>query len=143
MGCDIHMFVERREGGRWVTAEHWKEDNTFCIAHPEKEIYEGRDYAFFYILTGRVRPGRTNAVPIHPCKGIPADACPEVQRMAEQWKGIGHSHSWLTVAELLHYDWSVYQSEPFAGDYITGTFLPDLIKFGPPDDVRIVFFFDN
>lgn len=124
MGCDIHMFVERREGGAWVTADKWHPDPENPgrmsiykwgegLARLAGPIYSDRNYDLFAILAN-VRNGRGFAgcdtgdgfVPIAKPRGVPEDACSEYQAAVEDWAGDGHSHSYFTVAELLAYDWT-------------------------------------
>ncbi len=71
--------------------------------------YSERNYACFAILAD-VRNGRGFAgiktgdgyVPITPRRGVPDDLSPDV----DQDRDLGdHSFSWLTVKELLAYDW--------------------------------------
>lgn len=115
MGCDIHFFVERRVDGKWKTADEWqrgKYDATRIV--PRGDGYYGnRNYDLFAILAN-VRNGRGFAgiktgegfVPMSEPRGIPDDACPEYRAYAESWGDDGHSHSYLTVAEIMAYDWT-------------------------------------
>jgi len=43
--------------------------------------------------------------PISLPKELPDDVSPEVAVQSESWGGDGHSHTWLTVAELDAYNW--------------------------------------
>ena len=53
-----------------------------------------------------------------------------------------HTHSWLTLRELHEHDWSQYEPSGSMGYFIL--FLDQLGRLGgSPDDVRIVFAFDN
>lgn len=123
MGCDIHLYAERRdENGTWVDANPW-EVNKYHESDPEHEprmtipygkgFYSGRNYDLFGILAN-VRNGRGFAGcdlgrgywPISPPRGLPDDVSPEVLAESELWDDDGHSHSWLTVAELMAYDWT-------------------------------------
>ncbi len=45
-------------------------------------------------------------VPISEPRGIPENVSEQVKSEADRWDGDGHSHSWLTIAELLAYDWT-------------------------------------
>jgi hypothetical protein len=68
--------------------------------------YTTRNYSLFAILAG-VRNGlRGDFGPIAAPKGIPADASPEVTRLAAQRGEWVHDHSWLTLAEIFAYDWT-------------------------------------
>lgn len=122
MGCDIHAFVEvrkypfgddKREKGIWISVDKWTVDpdhifdpeiypNRFHIDSKDA-IYKGRDYNLFNILAD-VRPDG-NIEPISQPKGLPADLSQEVKQVADYWDEDGHSHSYLTLAELLQYNW--------------------------------------
>lgn len=125
MGCDIHMFVETRQpDGSWATADTWYEDEDEPgrktvyqwgpgLKREAGPIYSGRNYDLFAILAN-VRNGSGFAgvdtgdgfIPIAMPRGVPEDACPEYKAEVEQWGCDGHSHSYLTLAEVLAYDWT-------------------------------------
>lgn len=121
MGCDIHLYVERRENGQWVSADKWTEDEWMKEHYPEEarprvhhddRFYSGRNYDLFAILAN-VRNGSgfagvitgTGLIPIAMPRGVPEDVSPEYEAEVESWGSDGHSHSWLTVRELLDYNW--------------------------------------
>lgn len=116
MGCDIHLYVEKREDSRWVTCDSWETDPKYPEDRPtvpyEKMWYRDRHYDLFSILAD-VRNGRGFAgvktgqgfVPILQPRGIPEDACPEYLSEVEGYGLDVHSHSWLTLREILQYDW--------------------------------------
>ncbi len=119
MGCDIHLFVEKRVKGRWVAADKWtvdKDDDETpkrkCVEYNQR-FYDGRNYNLFSILAD-VRNGCGFAgiktgegfEPIAPPRGLPADVCKEIADESERWGSDGHSHSHFTVAELMAYDWT-------------------------------------
>jgi hypothetical protein len=195
MGCDIHFYVEKLEDGEWVSADRWSknkwgEDEDELTVYYEDRFWQGRNYDLFAILAD-VRNGYGFAgcdtgngyVPISPPRGLPDDVCESVQKESDRWGCDGHSHSWLTVQDLLDYDWdqttkkrgmvSPEESkllretgkapEAYCGwtnqanfetvewdrkyrdeaPYFLNTTLPRLQELGPPDEVRIVFWFDN
>lgn len=132
MGCDIHCYVEKRDGSKWVSADRWEP----CEYEPDSgrktvpygsRIYSGRNYDLFGILAD-VRNGRGFAGirtgagfnPISEPKGLPVDVSPEVKAESEGWGCDGHSHSWLTLSELLAYDWT--QETEHQGDVDGVTF---------------------
>lgn len=116
MGCDIHLFAERRNGTGWVSADNWTpdeyEEGRVSVAYGNR-FYNGRNYDLFAILAN-VRNGRGFAgcdtgdgfVPICEPRGLPEDVTPEVAAESESWGADGHSHSHLTLAEILSYDWT-------------------------------------
>lgn len=123
MGCDIHLYVEKKDGDRWVTADKWSPNEYYDADEPEGErpvivdydnrIYTGRNYDLFAILAdvrnglgfaGMVTGGRFT--PIAMPKGLPDDVSPEVKAESDGWNSDGHSHSYFTLAELEAYDWA-------------------------------------
>lgn len=117
MGCDIHFFVERRDTtiNRWVSADSWEmeDDGRTQYVPYQKEYYNDRNYNLFAILAD-VRNGRGFAgddmgdgfVPVSMPKGLPGNVSANVEACAKRWNGDGHSHSWLTIRELMEYDWT-------------------------------------
>lgn len=113
MGCDIHLYVERLENGKWIFCDTWETEDGYTSVPYEKQFYNGRNYNLFAILAD-VRNGRgfagvetgTGFHPIHDLRGIPENASPEVQAVADQWDTDGHSRSWATVEELMAFDWT-------------------------------------
>ena len=117
MGCDIHLYVEKRISGIWFSADEWTQDK--YETEPKLEVayknrfYSGRNYDLFAILAN-VRNGSGFAGvktgdgfnPICMPLGLPPDVTPEVRDDSNRWGDDGHSHSYLTVAELLAYDWT-------------------------------------
>ncbi|RLK09645.1 hypothetical protein DER29_6198 [Micromonospora sp. M71_S20] len=153
MGCDIHAYVETRTNGTWAYAG----DNTFPDNEFPKEKqcpFDGaRDYGLFGFLAD-VRNYSESPVIAEP-RGLPADVSAEVRAKSDDWNVDGHSHTWLTLAELLAFDYDQTfadqrgEGEPqvktvrrFLHDWYFGR-LDLLAKLGAPDDVRIVFWFDN
>lgn len=119
MGCDIHLYVETRgSDGRWVTADKWtadewaEEDGALTVDY-DQQFYNGRNYNLFAILAD-VRNGRGFAGvktgagfnAISEPKGVPDDACPEFKAYQERYGCDGHSHSYLTVEEIIAFDWT-------------------------------------
>ena len=104
MGCDIHLHAERYEGSRWH----------YLPGCPDPV----RNYRLFYVLDD-VR-NDYDLPTICPPKGIPEDISSELKG-AEDFKSsivtidedgdelsawLGeHSYSWLTLEELMAFDW--------------------------------------
>lgn len=120
MGCDIHLYVEKKQDGQWVSADKWtpnkyagEEGEPDMSVEYEDYFYNGRNYNLFAILAD-VRNGRGFAGcktgagfnPIAEPRGVPEDACAEYKAVTGRWDGDGHSHSYFTVSELLAYDWT-------------------------------------
>lgn len=103
------MLAEvKNEGGGWGgVGEVFDDGRGFKTIHP----YKDRNYDLFAILAD-VRNGRGFAGIktgdgfnyISEPKGLPAGMSQEAQK-ALSWESY-HSHSWLTLAEILAFDWS-------------------------------------
>lgn len=127
MGCDIHMFVERRKRtGEWAEVGKVFKNPYY---NPEKEStkdsdgyewnpsfirspYRNRNYNLFAILAD-VRNGRGFAGvktgegfnSIDDPRGLPDNVSKRIKNESDKWGEYGHSHSWLLLSELLNYDW--------------------------------------
>jgi hypothetical protein len=108
MGCDIHCYGEIKKDGKW---EKVGTEFLSCYYDSEKpgvfdkytdELYEGRNYDLFGILAG-VRNSCLETIDF--ARGIPSDVSDEVKTHVDYWDTDGHSHSHLTVKEVLEYDW--------------------------------------
>lgn len=105
MGTDIHFNVERRNDSGW---ELVGDDQVY-----DEGFYIGRYYRLFGFLAN-VRNGRGFAgvdtgdavKPIAMPRGLPEDVSEAVRARSDEWGGDGHSHSYLTLSELLEADWS-------------------------------------
>jgi hypothetical protein len=131
MGTDIHMACEVRRNGEWtlvtdkVFKNVWYSPNSHFSFDKEQYTcvpYDSRNYNMFAMLAG-VRNGRGFAGvkigeefnPISEPKGYPDDMCAElmsdIDGSYEEWDddrphlSNEHSASWLTLKELLDYDW--------------------------------------
>lgn len=147
MGCDIHLIVQARRDGAW-------EDVVLNLDAPidwddyTESFWEARSYATFALLADvRNHDGRVQ--PIAGPRGLPDDfECDDarwkvgndgnlVGDVERNGKDLGeHSHSWVTLAELK----AVPADQLWA---LPDTWIPELEKYGAPDDVRLVFGFDS
>jgi len=114
MGCDIHLYVEKKDGDDWISAEEWEIDEDGRLNVKDWHRFDvGRNYRLFAMLAD-VRNGRGFAGidtgdrvnPIDEPRGIPDDVSPQVYQKYQSWSDDGHSHSYFTVQELLEYDWT-------------------------------------
>jgi len=119
MGCDIHFYVEKKIKGTWVSQDTFVQETSGEGEDKEtywaqkNDFYGGRNYDTFAILAD-VRNGRGFAGiktgegfnPISMPRGLPNDVSKETKRASDGMGGDGHSHSWLTLRELLDYDWT-------------------------------------
>jgi hypothetical protein len=99
MGCDIHLYKEKKVNGRWVTAdEGWKNEfDEGGVDVPYDNRFTDRDYDLFGYLSKGVRREFDFSFL---ARGIPFNASEEVKKCSEQWGSDGHSHSYLTLTEL-------------------------------------------
>ncbi|MBU2664523.1 hypothetical protein KOI35_13550 [Actinoplanes bogorensis] len=140
MVADIHTAVEVRRDGRWTRVE------------PQPEIFEHPNYAIFGFLAG-MRNYSQSPVIAAP-RGLPADL-DAVGDDFDSWLPDLSSTSWLTLAELLAYDYDQTfrnRRPPNDGelvrlrDFLTPYFferLTPLTQLGAPPDIRIVLGFDE
>ena len=91
MGCDIHWHTEKKINDKW---EH----------DPNAPEFTDRNYLLFSILAG-VR-NYENIMPILPPRGVPVDMSEGVAKEYKEWAGDAHTPSWLSLGELLTYDWN-------------------------------------
>lgn len=150
MGCDIHTYKEKRIDGQWVSGETWEvsEDqysgDSIRYDRTGDTPYRGRNYAQFGLMAG-VRWDSPHTPEV---RGIPQDASPEVKREIEQWDSDGHTHSYLTVRELKELAAKVLVASSDENHAYAVHGLHSLISSVDeadisPDDIRVVFFFDN
>ena len=138
MGCDIHAHTEVKIGGTW---------------HHYNKLNLRRNYELFGKMAG-VRGGE---VPIAAPRGLPPDISVVTKLEADRYGTDGHTHSWLTIAEMAqvqtwHAEYQCRQ-EPFHGPWLQWGFLCgnlycDFIAHRSEfpaaiEDVRLVFWFDN
>ncbi len=103
MGTDIHICVENCIDDKWQVVE--KNNNLFWL-------YHGRNYDLFAIL-GNVRNGSgfagvitgTGFNSISNNRGLPNNASIEVIKELNDEEEFYHSISYITLAELLSFDW--------------------------------------
>lgn len=118
MGTDIHLYVERKENGKWVSCDKWtkleysEEEDVLSVDY-EAQFYTDRNYNLFAILANvrngygfaGIKTGEGFNIISKP-KGLPEDVCQEVKAISEELDTNGHSHSFFTVQELMDFDWT-------------------------------------
>lgn len=161
MGCDIHSFAEKRnkQTNKWEKVEDVfsldKYDKERLKKDKGKNPFNWRSYSMFAFLAG-VR-NYNHYEPLSEPKGLPDDISDEVkEEYGEGWDY--HSASFLTAKELLDFDYDktfwngASLAEEGEGKVLTYrenlgewffTHLNELKELGEPEDVRIVFWFDN
>jgi hypothetical protein len=155
MGTDIHYNLER-----WVPAEQggngtWEifysseldpgAEEKALYEHWDGPLYINRNYTLFGVLCG-VRSG---IKPIAYPKGLPAGNDGGAYRTkAFSYGDISnygyHTPSWLSIREIMDYEG--FQTncdllEPLL--WFMATWIPEVLKYGKPEDLRIVFCFDS
>lgn len=109
--------------------------------------YGGRCYSLFGILAGVRNTSNTMIGGEFNLKGVPDDASPTVKATSDDYDLDGHSHNYFTVQELLDSDYNKMDKNELTtlgiDPYFFNTTIPQLQKIGRPEDVRIIFWFDN
>lgn len=166
MGIDIKCFTEvkRADGWEWVH-EQWP--------------FFDRNSVYFGLLGHRI--GLDGLRQISPPRGLPPDLSQRVKSASDVWQDEYFYHSWLTLKELLDYDydqivarrrvitvwedtvWEEGYAKPYyyapeneeegewkdfslaeeLGADISGCFRKLVDELGVPEDIRVVFWFDQ
>lgn len=122
MGCDIHCYIEHQKNNQWEYIKY---------------LDINRSYQLFAILAN-VRNFDNKIIPISPAKGLPKNISQTTKVKAEDWGRDAHSHSCLTLFEILNAKTSEQS------DYLMKTIVPQLLKIDSDwHKTRIVFWFDN
>ncbi len=163
MGCDIHLFRERRIDGIWETdttrecepEEQQAEDPYY--SYESGMGYFGRSYLLFAALSGVRSYGPMAIDPPAEDRGFPEDACEMNKACSDQWDADGHSHGWLDMRELSELMEKYFQA-PVLHDGNAERFemvlanleelktqaeQGDYFKGLAPEDCRILFLYDN
>lgn len=156
MGTDIHVYIEQKTIKidnplitEWISVDEWIYNPYFEVKEVRKRYWTDRNYLLFAVLAN-VR-NLYNIQPISLPKGLPDDASPEVKNQSDEENGDAHTRSWLTLKELLQYDWQqtieddneeIFTFEELVIPFVSD-FIPRLSKIDEPDNVRMVFWFDN
>lgn len=101
MGCDIHLYIEKKIGGKWIPAQGFVQTDEDRIDVPYHDRFNDRDYELFGFLAGVRSPENQHFEP----KGFPKDASKEVRTRFEVWGCDAHTPSYLTLEELKAVDW--------------------------------------
>lgn len=102
MGCDIHLYVERKHYGKWYNADYFVPSvSRTGDQYQHVPMYDGRNYALFATLANVRNYGNTAYV--SDPKGLPDDTTDFVKSEWESWEFDGHSCSYLTLRELLDF----------------------------------------
>lgn len=135
MGCDIHAHAERKdESGNWVHID---------MVDP----LGGRYYPVFIFLAGVRSDGECQ--PISNPRGMPDDVCQKTRSDHDSWGWDAHSASWLSIDELLSFDYSqVIEPNQYTcerqtlAEFLGPTFQKNLAALKEAGAERVVFWFD-
>lgn len=142
MGCDIRMRVELLD---WYTMPDGTEskEQAWRTVMTEAASYGARNYSVFAALAD-VRNYQSQIAPITQPRGIPEDASPDTKTEHARWTSDAHSASWLTLAEVLAYNWG---EVPHASEFWAWAKSlrdgPTRLHFRDTTRIRLVFWFDN
>lgn len=134
MGCDLHAYAEKNVDGKWELV-------------PEVEIFVDRNYFLFEFLAG-VR-SYIGIKPIVKPRGIPKNASKSTSESYKEWGMDAHTPSWLTLEELLEFDYEKMINNQRMGqkgsykEFLGHEFFEDLETMKKEGIERIVFWFDN
>ena len=117
MGCDIHIYCEEKRHvngiDQWVNVDNYRvnpyyktndEDTEYKDQFQHTDIYGGRNYRLFAALADVRQNDYVKTPVIAQPRGLPEDASPQTKAGAERWDGDGHSHTYLTMKELVEYN---------------------------------------
>lgn len=160
MGCDIHSHVEVRKSGQWLEVgavfqlEPWEFRLNGEQTSNEPRAFRIRNYGVFGFLADIRNYSRVPPI-MEPRREWPSNS-PSVigdKYGTEYLDTDRHTHSWLTLAELLAADYGQRFVDKRDGDkevtvceFLGPNFfatLGELANLGAPDDVRVLFCFDN
>lgn len=152
MGCDIHAHAEKQVDGRWEKLPI--------------DVFDCRSYGLFGFLAD-IR-NYSAVPPIAEPRGFPTDASAGTVEDYEDWGADAHTPSWLTLAELLAFDYDrkmedrrvTRQVGPNAWDggctaqpgegegttyrkFLGEWFFKELDRYKEAGAERLVFWFDN
>jgi len=151
MGCDIHLYIERKVNGNWLSCNTWvqKLDEKNRIFFTAIDKFSYRNYKLFAALCGVRNNKSYNITPLANLKGMPNDVSEIVYQAYDRWKDEYHSISYLSIYELdpLFGKGDVFP-EFFAQimdkiDRISMSEFNIIDEDHRVEDVRIVFWFDN
>ena len=122
MGCDIHAFLERKDGDKWKFFQ---------------EVDIDQSYTLFALMAGTLR--RPDIEPVIEAKGIPNDMSIEV---ADWWYNDPdrHTPSWLTLDEV---SVAALRLLVLEGCRILDKVLSTMEAIAAEYPVRLVYWFDN
>lgn len=154
MGCDIHIFTERKSAeGKWLCTDFF-EINLYYGEEGEDSVYSHK--AFYndrnYFLFGALAGVRREHVPHIEPKGLPLDASKQCLDDFRRWDADAHTPSWLTLKELKTLVMEDLITENHAAlnefmeqlkNFLKLKFYSFELDKMNDSDFRVVFWFDN
>jgi hypothetical protein len=156
MGCDIHMYPERRgsyssngvERHYWTFVYRYTPDPRWArdtFPRPDRDNYFAWGERWYWLF-GQLAGVRRDGPPIVEPRGVPADVSEEAKKDIEDAGSDFHSHSWLSLKELQDHPWEQSHDGSLEAEHIKPVrdWIARLAEIDPdPENVRIVFAFDN
>lgn len=98
MGCDIHLYTEKKKDGKWISISPLKYawGDYDYKKRQLSQIYDGRDYTLF----GWLAQVRTTQESGFEPKGFPNDSSKEILNIFKRWGRDAHTPNYLTLKEL-------------------------------------------
>lgn len=151
MGCDIHIYYEKKKDGEWVGAENvsaissydWGSPIGIDLTFP----FDWRSYNMFSWLCQGVRD-YSGVLAISSARGLPHDVSDAVMLEAKSWEGDSHNESFLYVEEIANYKFKEKYRDRCgdlvsAQEFFGNDFFKSIEELKKSDCERIVFWFDN
>ncbi len=135
MGCDIHLYFEKKVKGKWVP----------LTDIPEKDYPDDRNYGVFGLLAG-VRDVHVSGKVYFEQRGIPDDTSyrePEHDvdyHDDSPWLG-DHSFTYATIHELKRVNWEKYLEYKPTFAYFIEKWFP--LPSARDKNIRILMGFDS
>jgi hypothetical protein len=112
MGTDIRMYAEWRSHEQWqfigrmVKNEFYEDDPKHEMPYYPESLYHTRKYSLFAILANMENGLLEEKYEcIAPLRGLPDDLSPELKTWSESSRNREVIASWLTLEELVTFDW--------------------------------------
>ena len=145
MGCNICICVEVLKHNEWleVPPTNRAPQDDSDRQHNTWNWDGWRNYNTFSHLAGiRCCIGGD---PIVEPRGLPLDVSMSVLARAkfETKVNLCHTHSYLMLRELIKHDWKFEEDEDYNSKWFCENFIPTLHVLGEPDQVRMVFWFND
>lgn len=121
MGCDIHLFCERRtDFDKWKCIDYFEYSNNskgINISNIDDipkyfspiPLYSGRNYSFFTMLAGVRNSGGVEQ--LDDKRGLPNNLSDMISAFVKYWWSDAHSFSWYSAKELFKHKYKLSKLE--------------------------------